>query len=255
MSSATDVVLGYDERARLCRAEVAAVARPAALTRLLSGVRDVAELPSGTGHFLAEYAAAGVDVTLLDANPHMLAAAVEHAAAVGLPAARVQARRCFAQHVDDLSSVGLVVVPNAALNQLAAQTPLPDLLSGWRRALRPGAQLLAQVLCAHPDGQLDVAGCYDARQPDWVWFVDRHLAVDTAEVVRRRRQRQIADRLLIDFDYRDASGRSVHTASVELRALIPRQLADALRVAGFTLVRFRAGRHGLSELVARVDEP
>jgi SAM-dependent methyltransferase len=255
MRTARAVAADYDERVRLYRTEIASVARPVTLARLLSGVRDVAELPSGTGHFLADYAAAGAAVTLLDANPRMLAAAVEHAAAVGLPAARVHARRCFAQEVDDLSGVGLVVVPNAALNQLAAQTPLVELLSAWRGALRPGAFVLAQALCAHSGGQLDVAGCYDARQPDGVWFADRRLVLEATQIVRRRRQHRIADRVHVDFAYHDPSGRSLNAANVDLRLMTPCQLVDALRAVGFSLVRFRAGRHGLSEFVARVERP
>jgi hypothetical protein len=257
MNSPTDadqVVNGYTDRARFARAETDAVAPPRMLPGLLGTARHVTELPCGAGHFLDQYSAARLEVTLVDGNQAMLAAAVDHAGALGIAADRVHGRAQLLQDLAPLPSVDLAVIPNGALNQLACQTRLVDLLTGIRGALSANVHLLAQVLCSHGHGQLDASGFYDRAREPGCWFADRHLPSHTAAVYRYRRQHHASpeDLLRVEFDYR-AGDRSVHTTAVTLRVLSPTGLLHAMAAAGFTPVHFLPGHGGLSEILARTD--
>src|SRR5262249_8172002 len=132
------VVSSYEARVPYARAETAAVRRPRLLRGLLDTAAHVAEIPCGAGHFLADYARAGVAVTLVDASTAMLAVAIEHAVNAGLRAERTSPTAVYWQDLTPLDDVDLVVVPNAAINQLACQAPLPDLLTCLRASMRPG---------------------------------------------------------------------------------------------------------------------
>ncbi len=257
-TAATAVVDGYELRARFARAEADAVSRPRLLRGLLRTARHVAEVPCGAGHFLADYATAGVKTTLIDGHGTMLAAAIEHAADIGLPADRTDAHVQYVQELGELAGVDLVVMPNAALNQLSCQTPLTELLAAIHCALRPGVELLAQVACTHPGGGIDTAGCYDPIRQHGVWFADRYLDPSRAggAVLRRRRQHQYhegndAVRVLVEFDYVDTAGASLHTTGVELRLFSAEELAAALTSAGFSRLRFLPGHGGLSDIAAQ----
>jgi len=252
---ARTVADGYDGRARFARADADAVSRPRLLRGLLDTAGHVAEIPCGAGHFLADYAVAGVETTLIDGNGTMLAAAIEHATELGLPADRTEAQ--YVQDLGDLPDVDLVVMPNAALNQLACQTPPVELLTVIRRALRCGVELLAQVICTHPDGRLDTTGFYDPARQHGGWFADRYLDPTRAggAVLRRRRQHHAdgAGRVRVEFDYLDSDGISLHTSGAELRVFSAEELAAALTTAGFRHIRFLPGHGGLSEILAQVS--
>ncbi len=250
------VVDGYELRARFARAEADAVSHPRLLRGLLRSTRHVAEIPCGAGHFLANYAAIGARTTLIDGNDAMLATAIEQAADIGLPADRTHAHVQYVQELDELADVDLLVMPNAALNQLSCQTPLTQLLATIHDTLQPGAELLAQVTCTHPGGGIDATGCYDPARPHDVWFADRYLDPNRADgaVLRRRRQRHQGNgavRVHIEFDYIDTAGVSLHTTSVELCLFSAEELAAALTSAGFSRLRFLPGYGGLSEIVAQ----
>jgi SAM-dependent methyltransferase len=234
------------------------VRRPRLLRGLLRTARHVAELPCGAGHFLADYALAGVEVTMIDASSAMLAVAVDHAVAVGLATGPIHTQVRFAQDLDVLPMVDLVVMPNAALNQLACQTPLAELLAGIRAVLMPGVDLLAQVLCSHAGGELDSSGFYDPRREHGVWFADRALHPSSTNVagsgvgvvLRYRRQHRDRQRVRVEFDYRDAQGAGLHATSVKLRVFSVTELAEALLTAGFEHLRLLLGQGGLSEMLA-----
>jgi Methyltransferase domain len=250
-----DVVEGYRVRAPFVRAEIAAVRRPQLLRGLLRAALHVAELPSGVGHFLTDYAHAGVEVTMIDASPDMLAVAPDHAAVAGMAVGRIHTQVRLVQELDVLPSVDLVVMPNAALNQLACQTPLAELLTGIRAVLMPGVELLAQVLCSRAGGELDSSGFYDPGREHGVWFADRALRSLSANcsegfVLRYRRQYRDPRRIRVEFDYRDSNGASLHAASVELRVFSVTELAEALLTAGFEHLRLLPGQGGLSEMLA-----
>lgn len=260
MVGAATVVDGYGGPARFARAEADIVSRPRLLRGLLRTAGHVAELPCGAGHFLADYTAAGAETTLIDGNGAMLTAATEHAAEVGLPADRTHARCRYIQDLGDLPDVDLVVMPNAALKQLADQTPPAELLAEIRRALPCGIELLAQVACVHPGDGVDTTGFYDPARQHGVWFADRYLDPTRTDgaVLRRRRQQQHhhADevgRVRVEFDYLDSDGASLHTSRVELRLFSAEELVAILTAAGFRHIRFLPGYGGLSEILAQTD--
>ena len=245
--TALAVVAGYEARAQFARAEVQGVARPRLLDRLLSTARHVAEIPSGAGHFLADYLTAAVEVTLIDGSVAMMTTALAHAATVGLPADRTHHQLCLVQDLGHLPQVDAVIIPNAALNQLAHQSPLTTVLATIRAALAPGARLLAQVICRHSDQYVDACGFYDPSQPHGQWFIDRELSLADGAVVRRRRQHVEADELRVEFAYSDR-----HTTTVCLRILSVPDLLHAMDTAGFTRITFLPGHERLSEILATV---
>lgn len=251
----TAVVESYRQRARFYRAE-AIVRPPRLLEGLLDAARHVAEIPCGTGHFLAEYLNAGVAVTLVDACPDMLDSATEHACDTGLPMERVHVVLSTVQRMSELAGVDLVVMPNGAINQLICQMSLMRLLVGLRTAMRPGTTLLAQVACTRPDGGMDRSTFYDPRRQHGVWFVDRWFNPIHAggAALRRRRQHRDGETLRIEFDYRNAIGERLHSTMVELALLPAGGLIDMCIAAGFVHVRLSAGDSGLSELLATTPD-
>src|SRR5699024_10643674 len=120
---------------------------PHLLPRALDDITSVVEFPAGPGHFLTAYARAGVRVRLIDASWPMLTAATHHACDVGVVELAIGCH--FLEHLPDLAE-GLMVVPNAALNQLATQTPLTDVLAHLREAVHPGTRLFLQYLQVGP---------------------------------------------------------------------------------------------------------
>lgn len=250
------VVDGYTHRAPFYASETTtSITRPACLPGLLAEARHVGELPCGAGHFLADYAAAGVKTTLIDANQAMLDTAAARARRAGLPPSCIHARARFVQQVGDaLSGVDLLVVPNGALGQLACQMPIPALLDQLRRSLPAGARLLAQVLCTYPDGDTDACGFYDPRLPHHEWVTDRDFDPEhTTGLARRlRRQHRAGRRLRIEFDYHDVAGHSLETANVEMRLLDPPRLRACLAAVGFAGIDIRPGRDHLSDILATV---
>lgn len=220
---------GYAARARHYAAEIGNVPPPGTLAALLRPGLTVAEMPSGTGHFLSAYAAAGAEVTLIDVCSAMLEAARRHAAAVGMDPVLICAP------IQDLTAqtrpFDLVVVPNAALNQLAADANLADLLAVVAQRLRPGGRLLAQVL--DPAGH-QACGFYDPTLGDGTWCVDRRFADEIGRpLIRRRRQQHFGGLIRIDFElHRD--GVIIYRHHVVLRPLATAVLRIALGAAGFT---------------------
>jgi len=254
LNASAAVIESYAARARFARAETAAVARPRMLRGLLRARPHVAEIPCGAGHFLTDYARAGAAVTLVDASPQMLAAAVDHAAAVGIPAEQTFPTAAYLQDLALLDEVDLVVAPNAAMNQLACQSSLPEMLAALRQALRPGVKVLAQLACTHPGGGVDSASFYDAGRQHGVWFPDRWFDPDAAAgaVLRRRRQQRTSDLLSIEFGYISPAGHTLHTTSVELSLFSAPQIRGAFTAAGFLAIRYLPGNGGLSEVLATV---
>lgn len=253
-TTTVSVVAAYEGRARFARAETIAVRRPRLLRGLLDASTHVAEIPCGAGHFLTDYLCADVAVTLVDASPAMLAAAVDHAAETGLNAHRTFPILSYLEELPPLHEVDLVVVPNAALNQLSCHTPLTGLLASLRASLHDGATVLAQTACTHSGSQVDTATFYDPTRPHGTWFTDRHFDPPVGGArVRRRRQHRQGTRLRIEFDYRGPTGASLHTTDVELTLFSPAQLIEAFHIAGFTHVRPRPGHDRLSEVVAHTD--
>ena len=243
---------GYAARAERYADEIADVPMPDALHALLGpGVR-VAELPSGSGHFLATYAASGASTTLIDASPDMLDAAIVHAAKLGVPRPQTICRRAQ-DLVPEHGHVDLVVVTNGALNQLAAQMAPADVLTAARTILTPGGLLLAQILPPPGTAAADRScGFYDPTQTDGHWVPDRELRDETGRRLTRRRC-QHHDGALVHIDFEltcdgETTPRSRH--SVELRLLTAREIYTAAAVAGLTVASMRPGTGGLHEIVA-----
>lgn|GEM_PF-2526697 len=248
------VVNTYTDRARFARAETAGIGEPRRLPRLLEGITHVAEIPCGSGHFLTSYTAADARVTLVDANAAMLDTAITHARDVGVDTERITPLRGYLHEVRLPEDIDLVVIPNAALNQLAHQYTLDSTLTVLRAAIAgPGVTVLAQVLCRHDDGTIDRARFYDPDQLEDTWIPDRDLPTG-AEWVRRRRQRHFGDRLHVDLEYLDQHGTALHTTGIDLALFTPESLRTGLAAAGFTDVHLLPGRGGLSEVQARTGE-
>jgi SAM-dependent methyltransferase len=242
-----EVIGGYRQRARFAAAETRAVPPPRLLRGLLRTATHVAELPCGAGHFLSAYAERTTDVTLVDACEDMLALAVDQALAHGLPARRVTAHCALVQELSLPAGVDLVVMPNAALNQLASQFALSDLVAAVRDAVQDRVTVLAQVSCIQPNNSVDPSTFYDDRRPHGRWFPD---AVLDGEVQRRRQQHRDGDELRIEFDYRDQTGRRLQSAEIELTLFTAEELIGVFTKAGFTDVRFLRSTGGLSEITA-----
>lgn len=239
---------GYAERAHHYAAEVAHVPRPRLLADLLRPGQRVAELPSATGHFLRAYAAADAEVTLIDACPEMLKAALRQAGRLPLRQPRIVCCR-----IQDLSPqigpIDLAVVPNAALNQLAADTHPGELLISAAQTLAPGGLLLSQVLFGDEIQTTPNCGFYDPAAVNGTWLIDRRFTGDDGQpLVRRRRQRRDGDRLHIDFEL-TRDGELVYSHGVDLRLLAIGGIETAAAAAGLTLVEITPGHGGLHEVL------
>lgn len=251
VTRAEAVAATYTARARFALAEAQHSHQPPVLADLLSTARHVLELPCAGGHFLPAYTRAQVRVTLADANPAMLAVAASHAQQVGLPTSQVDTLRCLLPEVPPQPGVDLIVVPNAAVNQLLDCCELTQLLTGLAVAA-PGGRLLLQAVLGTADGQVDRCGGYDPAHPEGRWYVDRvfdpHQAGGAA--TRWRHQRRLGTVLNVRFDYRSDEGASLHTAAVTLHALSRDQLLGACTTAGLSHVRLHPDPGGPTQLVA-----
>jgi SAM-dependent methyltransferase len=239
--------LGYAQRAAFYAAEIAAVPTPVLLPELLRPGMRVAELPSGTGHFLTAYARQQADVLLIDASQGMLAAARTAAPEVVT----------LCQRIEDLSSADgpadLVAIPNGALNQLAVMFGPSRLLAAAARILAPGGILLAQVISVADDGSLEACGFYDPAAPSGEPVVDRLLRVEGRDLTRHRRQQVEHDVLRLDFELHDGD-EVLYRHAVELLALPAGRLADAVTVASLDLLSITPGTGGFTEVLAQVPE-
>lgn len=233
---------GYARRAPYYAAEISRVPEPSLLKGLLKPGLAVAEMPSGTGHFLPAYAAFAADVTLADACPQMLEAAREQAGRCGTPITAV------CGNIEDLPGragpFGLVVMPNGALNQLAAVTSPGTVLAPVSQLLRPGGLVLAQVL--EPGS---ACGFYDPGTADDRWIQDRRFpAGDGRTITRWRRQHHHGGGVTVDFEIR-CDGQEVHGQEVTVRLLPVGDVQAALAEAGLRTVSTARGPGGLTELL------
>lgn len=240
-SGPMEVVAGYTARAGWAAADVARAVVPRALPRVLAGSAHVAEIPCGAGHLLDRYAAAGVAVTLVDANAAMLTVARTRAARAGVRA--VHPVPALLPDLPALPECGAVVIPHGALNQLAAQQDLVVLLGAVRAAVVPGARLLAQLLDlgAHPL----------ARGPHGFWVREPAVALtDGSHLVRSRRTHRRQARML-DVELVYTSSQHQHQADpVRMQLLPSADVANAMTEAGWTDVVRRPGPGGFVELTA-----
>lgn len=241
MSTPVEVVAGYTARAPWAVADVARAVVPRGLPRVLTGVTHVAEIPCGAGHLLACYVAAGAAVTLVDANAAMLATAHTRAARAGVRA--VHTVPALLPDLPALPECGAVVIPQAAVNQLAAQQDLGVLLQAVRAAVAPGARLLAQLLDpgAHPL----------ARGPHGQWASEPAVALDDgSHVVRSHRTHRQGRVLDVELVYTHSTGRQHQADSVRMQLLSGADVADAMSTAGWSEVVRRPGPGGFVELTA-----
>lgn len=233
---------GYSGRARYYAAEISHVPQPALLAGLLRPGLAVAEMPSGTGHFLAAYSAADADVMLADACPQMLAVAQARATR------RETSVTTVCGMIEDLPGqagpFGLIVMPNVALNQLAAAALAATLLAAAGRLLAPDGLILAQVLAA--DALCDF---YDPCLTDGYWHQDRQFASGQGRmVVRRRRQHHHGGIVAIDFEM-SCDGQPVLRQQVTLRLLASEGMQAALAGADLRAVEASPGSSGLAEIL------
>ncbi len=240
---------GYGARVRHYAAEISRVPQPESLTGLLRPRLRIAEMPSGTGHFLPAYTAVGAEVVLIDACHPMLQAASHRARRLGAEPG------LLCSPIQDLTSQAgpfdLIVMPNAALNQLTAGAAAAGLLTVAARLLEPGGLLLAQIL----DPARNIAcGFYDPGISDGTWHTDRKFTDNTGHrMTRRRRQHHHhhhhADLAGIDFELR-RDGELLYHHHVTVRLLTTADLRAALAISGFTNLTARPGTGGLIELLA-----
>ncbi|MFE1102390.1 class I SAM-dependent methyltransferase [Nocardiopsis alba] len=249
---AYDVVESYRARAAWACAE-SRPTTPHLLFRALGDITTVVEFPAGPGHFLTAYARAGVRVRLIDASRPMLTAATHHARDVGVVELAIGCH--FLEHLPDLAEE-LVVVPNAALNQLAAQTPLTDVLAHLREAVRPGTRLLLQYLQVGPTSHSEPGGrFYDPALPDGHTSTD-HTFTDphNRRVRRHHRQYHTADRsqVRIEFTY-TTPGHQERTTHVHLALPDMAEVESALTATGWT--RSHTHTHaGFREILANAGD-
>lgn len=247
------VVASYDQRTCFASAEAQHAPVPAALPGLLATAEHVGELPCAGGHHLDLYAAAGCRVTLVDANRDMLTVAMANAARAGIAAGRCDAIAAFVQGLPELD-VDLLIVPNAAVNQLGCQLDLAALFSHLVEAVPAGTQVLAPLLCSRANGS-DPSAMYDPHAVHGQWFTDRTFAPPAGEAVRRlRRQDRDATTVRLDFDYRSRSNISLHRTSVTLQVYSPAEVLAACRAAGLIKAHLSVGDR-LSELTATTGDP
>lgn len=241
---------GYAARAQTYAAETADVPAPHTLHALLRRGLRVAEAPSATGYHLTAYAKHGAEVTLIDTCADMLHLARRRAEDLGTTPQTICCR--IEDLTPDHGPIDLVVVPNGALNQLAADSAPGELLTALTRVLPPGGILLAQVLPppGHPADQ--PCGFYDPGLEDRTWITDRDFIGDSGQrLVRRRRQHRTGPLLRIDFELtRDSDPAPLYAHTVQLRQLTDRALNTAAAAAGLTFAGISPGAGGLYEMLA-----
>jgi SAM-dependent methyltransferase len=233
---------GYAGRASWYAAEISQVPEPALLAGLLRPGLAVAEMPSGTGHFLPAYFSVGASITLVDACPHMLTAAQAQASQDGIAIATVCGM------IEDLPGrtgpFSLIVMPNGALNQITAAAPPVRLLTAVARLLVPDGLFLAQVLT--PDA---ACGFYDPELADGDWHQDRQFpGEDGSTVSRRGRQHHEDDIVRIEFELASAGG-LVHRQQVALKLMDVEEVYAVLAGAGLRVLQCGPGPGGLTEIL------
>lgn len=244
------VVAGYDQRAVFAAADARHTPTPAALPALLAGAEHVVEVPCAAGHHLAAYATAGCRVTLIDANRTMLTAATNRATQAGITSDRCAGVAAFVQSLPPLEA-DLLVVPNAAVNQLGCQLDLATLLGHLAHAVPVGARILAPILCTRA-ADTDTSTFYDPHAAHGQWFTDRTFDPAAGGAVRRlRRQHRDANSVRLDFDYRSQHDTSLLRATVTLRIYERAEILAACRPAGLTGAHLSTGDR-LTELIATV---
>jgi SAM-dependent methyltransferase len=234
---------GYARRASWYAAEISQVPESALLAGLLRPGLAVAEMPSGTGHFLPAYSSVGASITFVDACPHMLSAAQDQASQGGIAIATVCGM------IEDLPGrtgpFSLIVMPNGALNQLAVAAPPGRLLTAVARLLVPDGLFLAQVLA--PDA---ACGFYDPELADGDWHQDRQFPGDEGvPVSRRRRQHHEGDIVRIEFELRTPAGCLVHRQQVALKLMAIGEVHAVLAGAGLRVLQCGPGPGGLTEIL------
>lgn len=241
---------GYRERAALYATEIRGVDPPLLLGDLLAGLRakreGVAEVPSGTGHFLRDYAAAGVSPTLIDAEPAMLEAALANVDASSHdPPSTVELRL-------GASGAGVrfagVVSPNAAVNMLAADLGIDGVLAALAKLLKPGGRLLLQLLLVHDDGTVDAGTAYDPGAAHGQWLREWTRPAIGGRLTRSRRQRRDGRRLTIDFA-REFEGIARPVDTVQLDLLTIPDLNRSLDSSGLRTERIILGGSRPSEIL------
>ena len=233
---------GYARRASWYAAEISQVPEPALLSGLLRPGLAVAEMPSGTGHFLPAYSSARVSITLIDACAQMLTAAQVQASQDGIVIATVCGM------IEDLPGrtgpFSLIVMPNGALNQLALAAPTGRLFTAVARLLVPDGLFLAQVLT--PDA---ACGFYDPELADGDWHQDRQFPGDGVPVSRRRRQHHEGDVVRIEFELTTLAGCLVHRQQVALKLMAIGEVHAVLAGAGLRVLQRGPGPSGLTEIL------
>lgn len=237
---------GYAARARHYANEISQCAPPATLAGLLQPGLRVAEMPSGTGHFLPAYTAAAATIILVDSCDDMLRAARAHAIRLGT------APEFVCSPIQNLTQQAgpfdLIVMPNAALNQLTADTGPTELLTATSRPLRPGGRLLAQVLDLTTGG---ACGFYDPGLADGSWQVDREFTDGDGQPVTRRRHQRADTPPLIDIGFELRAGAELLCRHhITLRLLSIAEMEAALTAAGYRDVTASPGPGGFIELLA-----
>ncbi|GAA1464568.1 hypothetical protein GCM10009603_41910 [Nocardiopsis exhalans] len=250
MSAPADkVVSSYRDRAAWARAE-SCPTTPHLLPRALADITAVVEFPAGPGYFLTHYAHAGVRLHLIDASWPMLTAATHHAREAGVAELAIGCH--YLEHLPELVGEELVVVPNAALNQLAAQTPLPDVLARLREAVKPGTRLLLQYVAASAGPG---SGFYDPALPDGRTILDHTFtAPGNQQVTRRHSQHHTADRrqARIEFTY-TVSGHEERTSHVHLALPASGEVETALAHTGWVTTHTHDGA-GFREVLATAGD-
>lgn len=243
--------IDYASRAELYGLETAEVPPPALLSSMLGYAAAVAEVPAGVGHFLDEYSAARARVTLLDAEPRMLAIANQRAVQRSLEASTALLELGVDTPVDTFD---LVVCPNAAFNYLVALLGLTETATSLVALVRPGGALLLQALVVHADGRVDRCGCYDPDAAHETWFTEWTRTDHKGRSLTRRRWQRRADDIIEVRMERFAGGRSMGTSSITLRLLGIDTISAAFETAGLRLECATSGRHRLSDLVFRYND-
>lgn len=236
--------VSYADRAAHYGVEIGHASPPTLLDRYLRPGMSVAEAPSGSGHYLRDYARYGADIHLLDAEPAMLAAAHRQAHARSIPC-RSTVFRIGAEQPD--RAFELVVCPNAAVNYLIPQLGLHQTLVGLSALLVPGGALLLQVLLRHDDGTIDRGSCYDPHAPHQTWLAEWTRSDGSGgTLTRRRRQARTGNNIAVEFD-RTHNGLDLGRSKVELTLTTHHSLATA--APGLPVVATYRGDGVLSELV------
>ena len=234
--------VGYAGRAAYYAAEISQVPQPSLLAGLLRPGLAVAEMPSGTGHFLPAYSAAGAGITLADACPQMLAAAQTLASRNGAVVSTVCG--IIEELPGRAGPFGLIVMPNGALNQLAAAAPPDRLLTAVARLLLPGGLFLVQVLSPG-----SVCGFYDPGLADGEWYQDRQFpGEDGGLITRQRRQHHEGGLVRMDFEMA-SGGHPVYRQQVSLKPMTVADAGAALAEAGLRVLEAGPGSGGLAEIL------